>query len=243
MRKNYKIVFILCSVFILLSGCSGFTDKGAVFVSFDGSSLNRSADSTDAVLTVKLINAESGQVLGTETESFSSSDSQIEINFTAEIGLRVYLHAELTQNETVSASGDSTTVTVKNETEISLVMQWKKGSVAVSVTQGATPSDGYSFNLAVTSSDSSASVVSDSSSITLSAGYAYLISFSTEFSGTETASDSRSLVLYSGSDSVLSSETGTVTVPAYFVAGTYTLYMEANIGGISYTGRETIIVE
>jgi hypothetical protein len=50
------------------------------------------------------------------------SDSQIEISFTAEIGLRVYLHAELIQDGTVIASGDSAAVTVKSETEISLVL-------------------------------------------------------------------------------------------------------------------------
>jgi hypothetical protein len=245
MRRNYRITLILSSAFILLSGCSGFTDRtAAVSVCFDGSSLCRSADSADAALGVKLINAETGAVIGTETKTVSSSDSQTEISFTAETGLSVYLHAELTQSGTVVASGDSDTVTVETSgTEISLALEWGKGSVAVSVTQGETPSDSCSFSLTVASPDSASSSVTDSTGITLTAGYAYTLSLGAEVSGTAVSYDSSALVLYSGRDSVLSSTTGAVTVPAYFVAGTYTLYMEAYIDGICYTGHEAIIVK
>jgi hypothetical protein len=242
MRKNYRIVLILGSVFILLSGCSGFTDRtAAVSVCFDGSSLCRSADSADGTLTVKLINSETKAVIGTETKTFSSSDSQTEISFTAQTGLSVYLHAELTQSGTVVASGDSDTVTVRTETEIALAMQWKKGSVTVSVTQGNT--DSCAFSLTVTSPDSAAAEESDSTGLILTAGYAYTVSLGAEISGTAASYDSSVLTLYSGTDSVLSSTTGTVTVPAYLEEGTYRLYMEIHVDGIYYTGYETIIVK
>ncbi|MCK9170749.1 MAG: hypothetical protein M0P01_10075 [Treponema sp.] len=212
--------------------------KGSVAVS-----VTLGTSSADGTLTVELINAETKAVIDTKTETAASSDTQKEMSFSPNLGLSVYLHAELTQSGTVVASGDSDTVTVKDSTEVPLVMQWKKGSVTVSVMLGETPSDSCAFILAVTSPDSAASAVSDSTGITLTAGYAYTISLDAEYLGTAADYTEIGLTLLSGTDPILSSADGTVTVPAYLTDGTYRLYMKACIDGMWYTGYETVVVE
>ncbi|MFA6856704.1 MAG: hypothetical protein WCR31_05790 [Treponema sp.] len=242
MKRNCRIAVVLCSVFVFLSGCSSFSDKtGVVSVCFDGTSLCRSADSAGSSLTVKLINADSGTVIDTVTKTVTSSDTQAEINFTAEIGLSVYLKAELAQSGTVVASGDSETVTVKDNTEVPLIMEWENGTVTVPVTLRNSSVD-CTLNLNVTPADSAPAAVSGSSGITLKAGYAYTILLDAEFSGTAADYTDSRLSLYSGATAEYTSDTGSFTIQAY-VTGTYKLFMEVCIAGIWYTGYETVVIE
>jgi hypothetical protein len=256
MKRNYRIALLLGSVFILLSGCSSITDRtGAVSVCFDGSSLCRSAGTTDSSLTVKLVDAAAETVIDTAVKTIEPADSRVEMTFSADIGSSVYLKVELVQGATVLASGVSEKITVKAATEITLSMQTggnSTGTVTLDVPLDTVYAVPYvsSFSAQTAALYISEGTITAPAGSTITAAAVQYNSSDSSYSLLTAASYSRKLCDAAGASlsdayEILAMDpvSHSIKLPAEMPSGiTYYLVVEAEYNNIWYTKKYTLTV-